>query len=199
MSDMFPFFWSVLQIKGKYHLFILHLACLFVVFSSCCFLAANFTRSVVKSLNTPLSSQTVTFVWFCEWVVDSRRGGNSLWSVKEAGMTNLTGLLVRDTRRDSRQWNSFSSVMPERSSWTYSWDESVNSCLLFLSPPCEQNRTGNNLPRQGRQQMMLVCMKTFFHHYKPAKIAAEWCFGQSLVFLISREWQRAKHSLSMLA
>lgn len=50
-------------------------------------------------------------------------------------VAHLTGLLVRETLRDSRQLNSFSSVMPDRSSWTYSWDDSVNSCLLFLSPP----------------------------------------------------------------
>ena len=54
-----------------------------------------------------------------------------------AGWTDLTGLLVRETRRDSRQLSSLSSVMPERSSCTYSWDESVLSCLLFLRPPCE--------------------------------------------------------------
>lgn len=55
--------------------------------------------------------------------------------VRNCGVAHLTGLLVRDTLSDSRQLNSFSSVMPDRSSWTYSWDESVNSCLLFLSPP----------------------------------------------------------------
>ena len=54
-----------------------------------------------------------------------------------AGWTDLTGLLVRETRRDSRQLSSLSSVMPERSSCTYSWDDSVLSCLLFLRPPCE--------------------------------------------------------------
>lgn len=143
----------------------LHLGCVLVVSSSCCFLAANFTGSGVKSRNCPLSSQMVTFVLFREWVMDSPTWGNKLWSGKEAGRTNLTGLLVRDTRRDSRQWNSFSSVMPERSSWTYSWDESVNSCLLFLSPPCERNRT-EELPRRRLQQTMLVWMEMFLHRYK---------------------------------
>jgi len=56
------------------------------------------------------------------------------------GETDLTGLLVRDTLRDSRQLKSFSSEMPERSSCTYSWDDSVLSCLLFLRPPCGQER-----------------------------------------------------------
>ena len=67
---------------------------------------------------------------------------------EKSWVTDLTGLLVRDTLRDSRQLSSFSSVMPERSSWTYSWDESVDSCLLFLSPPWKQNinRTVIRLP-----------------------------------------------------
>lgn len=56
-------------------------------------------------------------------------------SLNSTNFTDLTGLLVRDTRRDSRQLSNFSSVMPERSSCTYSCDDSVHSCLLFLSPP----------------------------------------------------------------
>lgn len=56
--------------------------------------------------------------------------------VWEERLTDLTGLLVKDTRRDSRQLSSLSSEMPERSSCTYSCDDSVHSCLLFLSPPC---------------------------------------------------------------
>lgn len=56
--------------------------------------------------------------------------------VWEEWLTDLTGLLVKDTRRDSRQLSSFSSEMPERNSCTYSCDDSVDSCLLFLSPPC---------------------------------------------------------------
>lgn len=69
-------------------------------------------------------------------------------AVCEQILSYLTGLLVRDTLSDSRQLSSFSSVMPERSSWTYSWDESVHSCLLFLSPPWKQNmnRTVIRLP-----------------------------------------------------
>lgn len=161
----FLFFFKVYYRSKENSTFILHLGCVLVVSSSCCFLAANFTGSGVKSLNCPLSSQMVTFVLFREWVMDSPTWGNKLWSVKEAGRTNLTGLLVRDTRRDSRQWNSFSSVMPERSSWTYSWDESVNSCLLFLSPPCERNRT-EELPRRCLQRTLLVWMEIFFHRYK---------------------------------
>lgn len=56
-------------------------------------------------------------------------------SLNRTNVTDLTGLLVRDTRRDSRQLSNFSSVMPERSSCTYSCDDNVHSCLLFLSPP----------------------------------------------------------------
>lgn len=70
------------------------------------------------------------------------REQDSWQNVTKASFTNLTGLLVRDTRRDSRQLSSFSSVMPERSSWTYSWEERVHSCLLFLSPPCKQSISG---------------------------------------------------------
>lgn len=47
----------------------------------------------------------------------------------------LTGLLVRDTLKDSRQLRSFSSEIPDRSSWMYSCEDSVHSCLLFFSPP----------------------------------------------------------------
>lgn len=75
----------------------------------------------------------------------------------EGYSTNLTGLLVRDTRSDSRQLSSFSSVMPERSSWTYSWDESVHSCLLFLSPPWktqQQQDTQLDHSRIKRPQIM---------------------------------------------
>ena len=77
----------------------------------------------------------------------------------EAGCTDLTGLLVRETLRDSRQLSSLSSVMPERSSWTYSWDDSVLSCLLFLRPPCEPKtrratvrlmKTYHSSPKGGR-------------------------------------------------
>lgn len=135
-SDVFLFFFSsVFEIKEKHCEFILHMMCVFVVFPSQCFFAANFTQSVLRM--SKHSSQHSDSDSFCKSVLDSPHTGNSVWSLKEAGATNLTGLLVRDTRRDSRQWNSFSSVMPERSSWTYSWDERVNSCLLFLSPPCE--------------------------------------------------------------
>lgn len=112
-----------------------------------------------ESKHSPQHSEGDFCFTLYEWVLNSPHTGNSLWSVKEAGTTYLTGLLVRDTRRDSRQWNSFSSVMPERSSWTYSWDESVNSCLLFLRPPCKQKRTRIKLPWLYLQQMMMVWVK----------------------------------------
>lgn len=196
--SFFFFFLKCISDQRKYHTFILHLGCVLVVSSSCCFLAANFTGSGAKSLNSPLSSQMVTFVLFREWATDSPTWGNKFWSVKEAGRTNLTGLLVRDTRRDSRQWNSFSSVMPERSSWTYSWDESVNSCLLFLSPPWEGNGR-EELPPRRLQRTMLVWMEVFFHRYKSCKKSCWATPWPSLVFLIGRGWQRAKRSLFMLA
>jgi len=52
-----------------------------------------------------------------------------------AEITYLTGLLVRDTLKDSRQLRSFSSEIPDRNSWIYSCEDSVHSCLLFFSPP----------------------------------------------------------------
>jgi hypothetical protein len=67
------------------------------------------------------------------------------WSKQESKDTYLTGLLVRETRRDSRQMSSLSSVMPERSSWTYSCDDNVHSCLLFLSPPWRENAQQKNV------------------------------------------------------
>lgn len=75
----------------------------------------------------------------------------------EKSLSYLTGLLVRDTLRDSRQLSNFSSVMPERSSWTYSWDESVHSCLLFLSPPWKQNST-NTVMRVPHSHFNIMCI-----------------------------------------
>lgn len=147
MSDKFPFFFFLKCIADQRKTPLIYFASACVCVCICSFLKLVSLQQTLQGVLWKVwTALSAVRRWLLFGSVNESWGFHAV--VRCEGTTNLTGLLVRDTRRDSRQWNSFSSVMPERSSWTYSWDESVNSCLLFLSPPCEQNGTKNHLPPQ---------------------------------------------------
>lgn len=192
------FFESVFEIKEKYHALVLHLLCVFVVFSSGAFLAANFTGSAVKSLNIPLSTQAVTFVLFCEWVLDAPHTGNSeVWKKLEQltwqGCWWETPGETPGSGTASPLWclSAARGRIPGMRAWT-------RACCFSIHPV---NGTGQGLIyHNGIHDRRWWCgWKHSSIIIKAAKRDAEWCVGQSLVFLISGGWQRARHSLSMLS
>lgn len=142
-------------------------------------------------------SQTVTWVRFCERAVGSPRGRDSCEVWKKDQPDGVAG------ERHSERLQAVEELLLG-DAWTQLVD-------VFLGRQRELMLAVSESPLWAEQDREWITATKVYNRWcwcewkhssiirKAAKIAAVWCVGQSLVFLISREWQRAKHSLSMLA